>query len=138
MIRLFRYLLTIFTCFIIASCGGGGGEDVVIVPKSNLCVLSGFYLKIATNLTSYPGGWVGVSFNSSKVASAVVEKPEINIASIQAKFSISTGATITVNGVPQVSQVTANNYTNAVVFRVTAEDGVTYKNYTVNVTRLVP
>jgi hypothetical protein len=67
-----------------------------------------------------------------------VEKPEINLASIQARFTISAGATIKVGNTPQVSEVTANNYTSPVTFRVTAEDGVTRKDYTVRVTRVVP
>ncbi|RKE98139.1 hypothetical protein [Ichthyenterobacterium magnum] len=51
-----------------------------------------------------------------------------------ATFSISAGASVTVNGIPQVSSVTANNFTSPVVYTILAEDGVTESSWTVTIT----
>ena len=49
-----------------------------------------------------------------------------------ASFSLSANATVAVNGINQMSGVSKNDFSNAVVYTVTAEDGTT-KNYTVTV-----
>jgi hypothetical protein len=53
-------------------------------------------------------------------------------ASLVASFS-TTGQSVTVNGTAQDSGITANNFTGALVYRVTAEDS-TFRDYTVTVT----
>ena len=60
--------------------------------------------------------------------------PGTNVANLVATFSLSDGATATVGGVDQQSGVTVNNYTSFVTYRVLAEDGITFKNWRVNVT----
>jgi len=45
-----------------------------------------------------------------------------NLANLVATFSISSQASITINSVDQVSGVTVNNFTNPVIYTVTAED----------------
>jgi len=47
-----------------------------------------------------------------------------DLTGLVATFTLSAGATAQVNGVAQVSGVTANNYTNPVAFKVTAQSGV--------------
>ncbi len=51
-----------------------------------------------------------------------------------ALFTVSTGATTKVGTAVQASGVSANNFTNPVVYEVTAEDGTTKVNWTVTVT----
>jgi hypothetical protein len=53
-----------------------------------------------------------------------------DLTSLKAAFTLSAGASASVNGVVQQSGVTANNYNNALTYTVTAEDGST-KDYTV-------
>lgn len=48
-------------------------------------------------------------------------------------FNIIEGSTIDVNGTPQVSGQTSNNFTNEVIYVTTAEDGVTTRSYKVKV-----
>jgi len=55
-----------------------------------------------------------------------------NLSGLVAAFSI-TGASVTVGGITQVSGVTANDFTNPVIYRVVAPDSST-KDYTVTVT----
>lgn len=55
-----------------------------------------------------------------------------NINSLVANYVIN-GQSVAINGVPQVPDTTANNFSNPVVYTVTAEDGST-QNYTVTVT----
>ncbi len=63
-----------------------------------------------------------------------VTMPEgTDLTSLVADFVLSTGATATVDGAAQTSGTTANDFTDPVVYTVTAEDGTTTKNWTVNV-----
>ena len=56
------------------------------------------------------------------------------VTTLVATFTLSPGATATVNGTPQVSGTTSNDFTDPVTYTVTAEDGVTTKIWTVTVT----
>jgi hypothetical protein len=58
-----------------------------------------------------------------------------NLTALVATFTNSPYSTVTVGGVAQVSGTTANNFTSDKVYRVTAEDGTNYKDYTVHVTK---
>jgi len=59
----------------------------------------------------------------------------VNVSSLVATFTLSGGAVATVKGVGQESGVTANNFTNPVVYNVTAEAGNT-QNWTVTINTL--
>jgi hypothetical protein len=59
-----------------------------------------------------------------------------NVAALVATFT-TTGVSVTVGGVAQVSGTTPNNFTSSVVYRVTAEDSLT-ADYTVTVTIAPP
>jgi len=50
-----------------------------------------------------------------------------------ASFSISEGATATVAGVDQLSGITANDYTNPITYRITAEDELTFQDWVISV-----
>ncbi|RFS16840.1 serine hydrolase [Emticicia sp. C21] len=54
---------------------------------------------------------------------------------LKATFTTSPLATVTVNGLNQVSNASANDFTNPVVYKVTAEDGST-KDYTVTINKI--
>ena len=51
-----------------------------------------------------------------------------------ATFTLSTGAVANITGTPQVSGTTPNDFTSTVIYVVTAENGTTTQNWTVNVT----
>ena len=61
-----------------------------------------------------------------------------NVANLVAGFTLSTGATAKVGTDIQVSAVTANNFTNPVVYTITAEDATTTQDWTVTVTVKAP
>ncbi|HAZ03973.1 MAG TPA: hypothetical protein DCY97_17645 [Marinilabiliales bacterium] len=61
-----------------------------------------------------------------------------NVANLVASFTLSTGATAKVGTDAQVSGVTANNFTNPVVYTITAEDAATTQDWTVTVTVKAP
>ncbi|MRI00689.1 T9SS type A sorting domain-containing protein [Kriegella sp. EG-1] len=61
----------------------------------------------------------------------------INPENLVATFAISASATVAVSGVNQQSGVSSNDFTNPVVYTVTAEDGTT-KNFTVSIGDSVP
>ncbi|XOV93447.1 MAG: BspA family leucine-rich repeat surface protein [Bacteroidota bacterium] len=52
-------------------------------------------------------------------------------------FDHSTGASVEVLGTPQVSGITANDFSTEVTYVITAEDGTTIQNWVVNVTEAV-
>ena len=53
-------------------------------------------------------------------------------------FTLSSGSSAKVGDVPQVSGTTSNNFTTPVTYVVTAEDGVTTRDWTVNVKIMEP
>ncbi len=57
-----------------------------------------------------------------------------NVTNLVATFTLSEGASAEVSGVPQNSGLSSNNFTNPVVYTVTAEDGFTSQAWTVTVT----
>jgi hypothetical protein len=59
----------------------------------------------------------------------------LNRAALVAEFTASPFTTVTVGGTAQTSETTANNFTNPVVYRVTADDG-SFQDYTVTVTQV--
>ncbi len=62
-----------------------------------------------------------------------------DLSNLIATFSLSSGASAKVNGTPQTSGTTVNDFSSgSLVYTVTAEDGTTTENWTVNVTKEVP
>ncbi len=57
-----------------------------------------------------------------------------NVTELIAEFELSVGATAAIGATPQVSGTTVNDFTSPVVYVVTAQDGITTKNWTVTVT----
>ncbi len=65
---------------------------------------------------------------------------QFDVSNLTAKFVAIKGSTVTVNGVEQISGVTQNDFTNDVVYTLTAIDGVSQRTYTVkaNVSQVNP
>ena len=57
-----------------------------------------------------------------------------DVTDLTATFSLSTGATAKIGATSQTSGVTENDFTDPVIYAVTALDGVTSTNYTITVT----
>ena len=74
--------------------------------------------------------------NTTNQTVAVLVNPQTSVTALTACWTISENASISVAGIPQLCNVTTNDYTNPVVFRITAEDGISFKDWTVNVTVL--
>jgi hypothetical protein len=60
-------------------------------------------------------------------------KETVDLADITAEFTLSTGATATVDGTPQVSGTTANDFNDPVTYTVTSGDGETTLDWTVTI-----
>ena len=56
-----------------------------------------------------------------------------SLSNLIANFTLSEGAICAINSVEQASGIDANDFTNPVIYVVTAEDGITTANWTVNV-----
>jgi len=92
-------------------------------PKSNACDITSF--GFTSPLTT------GV-INGNNITLTVPSGT--NVTGLIAQFTASTGATVKVGSMTQISGQTTNNFTTTVTYIVTAEDGTTSKTYTVNVT----
>lgn len=84
---------------------------------------------------SIPGGSAAVINNGAGTITTNVAH-DTDVIGLAATFTTSHGATVTVDELAQVSTVTENDFTSAVVYLVTAEDGETTKEYTVTITIL--
>jgi hypothetical protein len=60
-------------------------------------------------------------------------KETVDLSDIVAEFTLSTGATATVDGTPQVSGTTANDFNDPVIYEVTSGDGETTLDWTVTI-----
>jgi len=58
-----------------------------------------------------------------------------DVTSLVATFTLSTGASADITGTSQISGTTSNDFTNAITYTITAEDGTTTQNWTVTVTK---
>ena len=90
--------------------------------KNNACEITSFKF-VSPNITG----------NISNTTITVNLPSGTNLTSLIAQFTLSTGASVKVGSTNQISGQTANDFTNALSYLVTAEDGVTTKKYTVNV-----
>ncbi|WP_462281485.1 T9SS type A sorting domain-containing protein [Salinivirga cyanobacteriivorans] len=91
-------------------------------------------LSDATEIIDYSiPNQVGSNINTQNQTVEVTMPAGTDLTSLVADFTLSTGATATVDGTEQVSGTTANDFTNPVVYTVTAEDGTTTQDWTVTV-----
>lgn len=87
----------------------------------------------ANILTYKIGEAVGVV--NAETGAVSVEVPHgTTVTDLVAEFTLSENATAKAGDVAQVSGTTKNDFTNPVIYVVTAEDGTTTKNWTVTVT----
>ncbi|HNX59907.1 MAG TPA: hypothetical protein PKK43_12475, partial [Spirochaetota bacterium] len=107
---------------LLVSCGGSN-------PWNALNRKTGSSREI-TSFSFVSPASVGFIDETSKVISVAVPYGTA-VTALVAEFSI-TGNTISVNGIPQISSVTPNDFTSPVVYTVTALDG-SVSNYTVSV-----
>ncbi|MDR2496090.1 MAG: carboxypeptidase-like regulatory domain-containing protein [Tannerellaceae bacterium] len=77
----------------------------------------------------------GIDGNASidKTAHSIAAKAmaTVDLSSVAAEFSLSTGATATVNGLAQISRQTLNDFRAPVVYKVRSGDGATTNDWTV-------
>nr|HQD54729.1 cadherin-like beta sandwich domain-containing protein [Peptococcaceae bacterium] len=82
----------------------------------------------------YAVGPATINSAAGTIAIELGGSDSIDITNLVATFSLSEGATARVNGVLQISEVTANDFTNPVTYVVTAENGIVVKEWTITVT----
>lgn len=97
-----------------------------------------------SGITEFSIPSTGVDFTvdqtTLKISNADSLPFESDVSALTASFTAVAGATVKIGSVVQQSGATVNDYTNPVVYTVVAEDGVTTRQYTVqvNVAKLDP
>ena len=112
-----------------AGCGGGGGGGQDPILGGGGIVASTVNAKA---ITAYTLSGVTATIDEAAKTIAVTLPSGTNVTALPATFS-TTGASIKVGGVTQVSGTTTNNFTGPVAYTVTAANGST-ATYTVTVT----
>ena len=98
-----------------------------VPTPSTECDITAFSLPVGDQGAAVAGVITGTDI-------AVAAVNGTTVTSLVATFTASEGATVKVGDVAQTSGTTANDFTNAVSYVVTAEDGTTTKTYSVTVT----
>lgn len=122
------YSLALISLF--ASCSDDDNDNKGVESGDVQMLTFGFYA--ADN-----DGVIQGDYEVSAIAGTDIKIPmpdEINRASLVARFTTSDGATVTVNGITQVSGVTANNFSVPVDYLVTS--GNNNARYTVRITKM--
>jgi len=109
--KYFNGIILILLCSLIFSCGKS--TDSILSSDKAITAFS-FASPAATSV-----------INDSAKTIAVGVPSGTALGSIVATFAVSAGASVSVNGKAQVSGTTANDFTGAVTYVVTAEDGTT-------------
>ena len=117
------WLVFLATLLMLSGCDGGGNIVDELLDQFNHKAITSF---------SFPSKNGPVSGVIAGNNISVVMPYNTNTSSLVASFT-TTGDTVTINGKPQVSGMTINNFTTPVVYTVTAIDR-TIRNYTVTVT----
>jgi hypothetical protein len=91
-------------------------------------------ISTATDITSFSlAGQTSANINAASHTISVLVPHGTNVSNLTATFTLSTGATVKVGATDQVSGTTTNNFSSAVTYIVTAEDGTTTQNWAVTV-----
>ncbi|HET9624336.1 MAG TPA: hypothetical protein VFP84_23350 [Kofleriaceae bacterium] len=112
----------------LAGCGGDDGGGGTNKPLGNAKEITAFRFAAASN----PGLAADVDATINAGAITATVPAGTNVTALVATFT-TTGASVTVGGAAQVSGTTANDFSQAKTYTVTAEDS-TVRNYTVTVT----
>lgn len=123
-INVFLALLAVLL-MIMTGCGGGG--DGLSVTGTNPDVP-----EVAQAMTGFSINGVAGTIDQKTKTIKVILPLGTNLKALIAEFEAS--GSVTVNGVPQTSGVTANDFTGPVVYVITLPDGTT-QSYTVNIKR---
>jgi hypothetical protein len=111
-----------------------GAVDVVVTNSNGSKTSTGgfTYLSNAKTITAFSFASPAATGSINGTAISVKLPVGTNVTALVATFT-TTGASVKVGSTTQTSGVTANNFTNPVVYRVTAADGST-QDYTVTIT----
>lgn len=110
--------------------------NVTLQPYSSIVLIRDYSAAEITSFT-IPGQTGTSVINSSTRTIGITMPSGTSLTSLVGSFTLSAGATAKVGTTAQVSGTTINNFTNPVVYTVTAQDGVTTKNWTVTVTTAI-
>jgi hypothetical protein len=114
------------------------GYKVIVTAEDGLTIKT-FEITLNTvasteaDIITYSINGVNGSINSTDHTVALTLPYGTAVNALIAKFTLSAGASAKVGGIIQVSETTANDFANPVVYAVTAEDATTTVNWTVTV-----
>ncbi len=125
-------LILLFSVTIFPSCSDSdSGSDMALYPGPSS--ITEFSVKAAVPFTTLTVEFPG-EIDDSNITVPVPEGTDVTV--LAASFT-STGINVSANGIVQESGITTNDFTNDVIYTVTAETGFTH-NYTVSVAGSIP
>ncbi len=120
----------------VTTADGNYTAKCAVTVVSSAAAMTAFSIASANGVafsTPISGTINGLTFN-------VIVPYGTALTNMVADFTLSAGATASINGALQTSGASSNNFSNpaGVVYKITAADGTTTQNYTVVVTKSVP
>ncbi|WP_077400694.1 DUF6242 domain-containing protein [Cellulophaga omnivescoria] len=115
-------LLFLFSILILSGCT----EDDDIFQDD----LTGF-IQFGFSNESIKGYSFGIDNSTYIIENTDILPYQFDVSSLTATFVAIKGTTVTVDGVEQISGVTANDFSNEITYTLTAKDGVSKRTYTV-------
>jgi hypothetical protein len=111
--------------------------SITLQPFTSLVLMKDYSSAEILSFT-LPGQTGNSVINTNAKTISITMPSGTSLASLKASFTLPSGATVKIGTTPQVSGTTVNNFTSALAYDVTAQDGVTIKKWTVTVTLSQP
>ncbi len=120
----------------IGDLDGDGEVDLVVTNRhtGNVSVFRNTTAKTAITAFSFAAQTGSATIDPASQTVAIEVAYGTDVSALVADFTLSTGAIARVGTVSQQSGITANDFSSAVIYTVTAEDGTTTQDWTVSVT----
>jgi hypothetical protein len=114
------------------------GYKVIVIAQDGVTTKTYTIASSAANFVTYTIAGVSANLNNATRKITATLPFGANVTNLAASYTVSAGASASVGGTSQVSGVSVNNFTNPVVYDISAEDATTTLSWTVTITVTAP